>query len=373
LRRSPGGILQNIAFASIGDPRDAKTWSGTPRNLILALEEEGCGVTGFDLQLPPVIRRLLKGLSMGTGMGTDYMRTRATRRIVSARHRLKSVSQEPRPTIHMGTLTIPVGSNCASGAPQYIFVDSTFHLLSNNGFTGYGALQKARFDDLERRSFHSAEHLFAISEYVRDDLLGHYGIPPDRITVVGTGRGKITPYFGSKAYKDGSILFVAKERFEEKGGRLLLDAFPKLTTEYPKVKLIMVCERKYQTLVESVPNAMFKTSLPWEELESLFHQAALFAMPALHEPWGLVYLEALASRCAVLGLDRNALAEITGGGKYGFLVRHATPAAIADALISAFSDAEKLRSMAAAGQEHCLSTYSWARTAALIRQRLVDA
>jgi glycosyltransferase involved in cell wall biosynthesis len=96
-------------------------------------------------------------------------------------------------------------------------------------------------------------------------------------------------------------------------------------------------------------------------------------MPALHEPWGLVYLEALASRCAVLGLDRNALAEITGGGKYGFLVRHATPAAIADALIHAFSDAEKLRSMAAAGQEHCLSKYSWGRTAALIRQRLVDA
>jgi glycosyltransferase involved in cell wall biosynthesis len=96
-------------------------------------------------------------------------------------------------------------------------------------------------------------------------------------------------------------------------------------------------------------------------------------MPALHEPWGLVYLEALACRCAVLGLDRNALGEITGAGKYGFLVRHATPAAIADALVLAFSDTDKLRSMAAAGQEHCLSTYSWARTAALIRQRLVDA
>jgi glycosyltransferase involved in cell wall biosynthesis len=273
----------------------------------------------------------------------------------------------------MGTLTIPVGSTRRSGGPHYIFIDSTFHLLSNNEFTGYDFLQKARFDDLERRSFHSAEHLFAISEYVREDLVGHYGITPDRVTVVGTGRGKITPYFGSKKYKDGTILFVAKERFEEKGGKLLLDAFQKLTTVYPNVKLVMVCEPKYQALVESVRNAVFKTSLPWEELESLFHQAALFAMPALHEPWGLVYLEALASRCVVLGLDRNALGEITGGGKYGFLVRHATPAAIAAALTLALSDAEKLRSMAAAGQEHCLSKYSWARTASLIRQRLVDA
>src|ERR1700728_4172118 len=122
LHKAPGDILQNISFASIGDPRDAKTWSGTPLNLILALEEAGCCVTGVDLQLPPIIRRLLKGLSMGTGMGTDYMRTRATRRIVSARHRLKSVSDEPKPTIHMGTLTIPVGSNRRSGGLHYIFI-----------------------------------------------------------------------------------------------------------------------------------------------------------------------------------------------------------------------------------------------------------
>lgn len=358
---------------SIGDPRDAKTWSGTPRNLILALEQAGCCVTGVDLRLPRVIRRLLKGFTMGTGMGTDYMRTRATRRIVSARHRSKAGSHYLRPTIHMGTLTIPVGSARRIGGPHYIFVDSTFHLLSNNEFTRYDFLQKARFDDLERRSFHSARHLFPISEYVREDLIGHYGIPPERITVVGTGRGKITPYFGAKEYKDGTVLFVAKERFEEKGGGLLLDAFRKVTTVYPEMKLIMVCERKYQALVESVPNAIFKTSLPWDELESLFHQAAIFAMPALHEPWGLVYLEALASRCAILGLDRNALGEITGDGKYGFLVRQATPTAIADALIRAFSDAEKLRGMAEAGQEHCLSTYTWTRTAALIRRRLEEA
>jgi glycosyltransferase involved in cell wall biosynthesis len=118
---------------------------------------------------------------------------------------------------------------------------------------------------------------------------------------------------------------------------------------------------------------MFKTSLPWDDLERLFHQAALFAMPALHEPWGLVYLEALASRCPVLGLDRNALEEITGGGKFGFLVKEASPAAIADTLIRAFSDSARLESMAAAGQQHCLSTYSWARTAALIRQRMSEA
>jgi glycosyltransferase involved in cell wall biosynthesis len=270
----------------------------------------------------------------------------------------------------MGTLTMPIGCGRKDLGRHYIYVDSSFHLLSSNGISQYPSLQTSRFDDLEKRSFHGAEHLFPISEYVRDDLVGHYDIPEERITVVGTGRGKITPFFGPKEYEDGTVLFVAKERFEEKGGRLLLEAFRAVTAAHPKLKLIMVCERKYQALVESIPNAIFKTSLPWKELEALFHRAALFAMPALHEPWGLVYLEALASRCPVLGLDRNAMREITGGGKYGFLVPHATSAAVAEVLIQAFSDVEKMESMGAAGQNHCLSTYSWARTAALIRQRI---
>jgi glycosyltransferase involved in cell wall biosynthesis len=363
-------MVKDITLAAIGDPASAKTWSGTPRNLILALQESGCHVTGLDLQLPKNLQRVLKGLSMGLGLGKDYMRTRAARRMVNARCRLKMAAHRPRPMIHMGTFTMPIGPRGQVRGRHYIYVDSTFHLLSNNGFSNYRPLQKSRFDDLERKSFHGAEHLFPISEYVRDDLIGHYGMPRERVTVVGTGRGKITPYFGSKDYKDGTVLFVAKERFEEKGGRLLLEAFRRVAAVHPRLRLVMVCEARYQALVESVPNAVFKTSLPWEELEALFHQATLFAMPALHEPWGLVYLEALASRCPILGLDRNALGEIAGGGKYGFLVPHATPGAIADGLIQAFSDAGKLASMGEAGQKHCLSTYSWSRTAAFIRQRI---
>lgn len=361
--------MNDIALASIGDPRGSQTWSGTPRNLILALEAAGCCVTTVDLQLPAVWVAALKGLSLGTGMGTHYLRTRAARRVVGAQGRLRNVVRQHKPVIHMGTQTMPVAPRSANER-HFVYMDSTFHMLCERGLTRYSARQRMRFDDLERKSLHGAEHLFPISEYVRDDLIEHYGVPAERITVAGTGRGKVSPYLGPKRYRDGSILFVAKERFEEKGGRLLLDAFRHAAQVHPKLTLVMVCEPQYQPLVESVPNAIFKTSLPWSELEGLFQQAALFAMPALHEPWGLVYLEALASRCPVVGLDRNALPEITGGGKYGFLAGQATPEAIGDVLIRAFADAPRLQAMGAAGQEHCLATYSWTRTAALIRERV---
>jgi glycosyltransferase involved in cell wall biosynthesis len=112
-----------------------------------------------------------------------------------------------------------------------------------------------------------------------------------------------------------------------------------------------------------VPNVTVTGFIPWDELQQHFHSASLFAMPALFEPWGLVYLEALASRTPILGLRRNALPEITGGGRYGFLIDEATPEALERGLLEAVSDPERLAHMAAEGQRYCLERYSWQRVA----------
>jgi glycosyltransferase involved in cell wall biosynthesis len=103
--------------------------------------------------------------------------------------------------------------------------------------------------------------------------------------------------------------------------------------------------------------------IPQEELQNLFNTAALFAMPALNEPWGLVYLEALACKTPILGLNRNSLPEITRKGQYGLLVDEPTPDCIADAILQAFSHPEKLREMGAMGQTYCLKTFSWDQVA----------
>jgi len=95
-------------------------------------------------------------------------------------------------------------------------------------------------------------------------------------------------------------------------------------------------------------------------------------MPAKHEPWGLVYLEALASRCALIGMNWNALPEFTQNGRFGILIDRATPEAVAGALLDAFQDTDKLARMGDDGQRFCLSTYSWQKTATIIADRLRD-
>ena len=105
------------------------------------------------------------------------------------------------------------------------------------------------------------------------------------------------------------------------------------------------------------------------QLQQLFEQSALFAMPALNEPWGLVYLEALSCRTPILGLNRNSIPELTQHGQFGFAVSEPTAESIAAALLNAFSDVDRLAKMGRDGQKHCLHTFTWEHTA----MRMLDA
>jgi len=183
--------------------------------------------------------------------------------------------------------------------------------------------------------------------------------------------GNVRCIEGEKPYSSCTTLFVAKDRFEEKGGLLLLEGFRLAQASDPRLKLIVVAPEPYREVAESVPGVAFKTALPWNELETLFNEASLFAMPALYEPWGLVYVEALACRTPVLGMNRNALPELTQNGEYGFLLDEATPSCVAAKLLNAYSDIDRLAAMGYRGQQYVRSRYSWDLTAARITDALV--
>jgi glycosyltransferase involved in cell wall biosynthesis len=193
-------------------------------------------------------------------------------------------------------------------------------------------------------------------------LTDHYKVPSERVTVVGTGRGSLSPYTGSKDYANGVILFVAKIRFEEKGGALLVEAFKRALRQNPRLRLVIVGDERYRASLGNIPNIEIHGFVPLDQLQDLFNRACLYAMPAPNEPWGLVYLEALACKTPVLGLNRNALPEITQQGRFGFCVNDATPDAVAEALLKACSDPEGLARMGAEGQEYCLRQFTWEGT-----------
>lgn len=273
----------------------------------------------------------------------------------------------------MGSFDLPLPS-VDSTVRHYLYCDASWEMWRAGGSSthAYTARQLVDADRLERMAYAQMTHLFTTGECVKTHLIAHYGISPDLITAVGTGRGAIAPYAGPKDYASGAILFVAKERQADKGGRLLVEGFQLAREKNPRLRLIMAGDDAHRETARDTPGVDVYSFIPLEQLQTLFNDAALFAMPANHEPWGLAYLEALSCRTPVLGLARNALPEITQNGRFGFCVDVASPARIAAALLDAFADPARLERMGTEGQAYVLNRFTWEGTVARMLE-VIDA
>ena len=118
---------------------------------------------------------------------------------------------------------------------------------------------------------------------------------------------------------------------------IVVQGFQLAHQKNPKLKLILVGQESYQQFAD-LPGVTTYGFTSFKQLQELFNSAALFALPARLEPWGMAYLEAMSCRTPVIGLNRYALPEMTQNGKYGFLMADATPEAFAETLLKACED-----------------------------------
>jgi glycosyltransferase involved in cell wall biosynthesis len=141
----------------------------------------------------------------------------------------------------------------------------------------------------------------------------------------------------------------------------------------PGLRLTIVGEPRHVGEFDDIPQVTALGHVPRAQLQLMFERASLYAMPAVLEPWGLVYLEALSTKTPILGLRRHAIPELTAEGRFGFLVDRPEPDAVAEALVDALSDAARLQRMGTEGQRHCLANYTWDRVAESITATMAGA
>ena len=365
-----------IALISTGNPRDPLNWSGTTRNLILEFEKQGHAIeTVAAGPHSPIHRFFLRASAalQGTEMTfSPECRAYAGKKV--ARELEKGFAQV---VLHTGNSAfLPPNSACES---QYLYCDSTWYSrYARNPYLSPIIRWRSRahksMDRDERAALGRFRHIFCISEVVGRDLVDHYQIDKKKITVVGTGSGRIVPLSGEKQTSESLILFVARHAFEMKGGELLLEAFEKAVKVNTKLTLVIVAPKALEKRTKGIPRVSVTGNLSWDSVQDLFYRAQLFVMPALYEPWGLVYVEALLCKTPIMGLNRNALPQITDHGRFGVLVEEPSADALATAILAAFSDPLKLKNMGEEGQSFCLKNYSWQIVVQrMLRQFAADA
>jgi glycosyltransferase involved in cell wall biosynthesis len=197
----------------------------------------------------------------------------------------------------------------------------------------YPTLRGSRFQGLLYRYYlpsllKRAQHIIAISQNTRDDLLSCYGIQ-DRVSVVYLGYDSERFYPGDGSGEDiavldkyglipGYILFVGY-LIPKKNIETVVHALGLLRSRFAcQARLVMVGKQgnggeRVIELVEQMgltDRVQVTGFLPDDELGAIYRNARVFVFPSIYEGFGLPVVEAMACGTPVLVSDGGSLPEL---------------------------------------------------------------
>lgn len=210
------------------------------------------------------------------------------------------------------------------------------------------------YKKIDKKSLECMDHIFTLNDWCKKLLINSYGISEKRVTKVGVGINLI-PFYGEKNYCNYKMLIVLRKGTEHyKGLDLLLDAFSIVKESIPNLTLHVV-----GTDYVKKDGVFYYFDQPRSVTVKLFQECSLYVMPALLEPNGTTYLEALANKTPIIGLNRFAFPEFCGYGKYGFIVNKPDTEELAKCIENAYKNPKLLKTMGDNGQNFVLKQFTW--------------
>lgn len=221
-----------------------------------------------------------------------------------------------------------------------------------------------------------ADHIIAVSETTKRDLIKHYGTPADKISVIyEAAAAHFTPQSESRI-AEVRAKYNLPERYLIHVGTIeprknlarLVEALSILRRDDPDLRLVVVGSVGW--LTESFFNAIerFDQSeavirpgyIPDDDLPAMLSGASVAVIPSLYEGFGLPVLEAMACGVPVACSSTSSVGEIAGDAAITF-----DPESV-DAMVDAISAPLYAGYMRTALREKGLrraGEFSWARAA----------
>ncbi len=191
---------------------------------------------------------------------------------------------------------------------------------------------------IERTALEAADAIVAVSREMRADILRHFSVAPDKITVIHNGidteeyrpvssRARLGR-FGIDP-RSPYILFVGRIS-RQKGILHLINAIPYLD---PGAQIVL-CASAPDTpdiakeLEEAVDRAgasqgrviWIREMVDRPTAIELYSHAAVFCCPSIYEPFGIINLEAMACEAPVVASAVGGIREVVAHGETGYLV-----------------------------------------------------
>ena len=198
-----------------------------------------------------------------------------------------------------------------------------------------------------KRVVRTARHLVTVSEFTRQRLIEHYGVPEDRVTAVPLGisdafvvrtRAETDAVLAKHGLTGLPYLVAFSGSDPRKNTQGLLRAWSLLATKRGAAKLVLFGRKSNASVfganaetIEDV-DVVRVGGVPDEELACLFGGSQGLVFPSFYEGFGLPVIEAAASGAPIVTSIVTSLPEVAPAGTR--LVDPANIAEMADAMLT---------------------------------------
>lgn len=173
---------------------------------------------------------------------------------------------------------------------------------------------------IERLTFKRIPYLISNTEYVRDRISRAYGVDRSNIKTIYIGLPGFWLEQAGDNRKNGrkknQLLFVGGN-YQRKGLLNLARAVVKVKEEFPDLRVTVIGKDPNQHKIEKALKKIgcrdvfdFEGFVPADKMADYYRKSTALVMPAQIEAYGLVFLEAVACACPVIGTAKGGTSEL---------------------------------------------------------------
>jgi phosphatidyl-myo-inositol alpha-mannosyltransferase len=262
--------------------------------------------------------------------------------------------------LHIHEPTTPSPSVIAAWSARGPVV-GTFHTSNDkaraNSIMMFSAILQPALEKVSAR--------IAVSEDARRTLIDHFGgdaiLVPNGVRVSTYEDAKPLPQFNSD---QPTLVFLGRVDEPRKGLQVLLAALPLIAVTHPDVRLLVAGPGDHEEALTELPaehhdRVVFLGKIAEADKGDFFATGDVYVAPNTGgESFGIVLLEAMASRVAVLASDIDAFVKVLGGGAAGALFDNENPESLAAVASDLLSHPEKREQLVADAYVH-VQRYDW--------------
>jgi phosphatidylinositol alpha-1,6-mannosyltransferase len=212
-----------------------------------------------------------------------------------------------------------------------------------------------------------ADHLLAISAYTRERANRlHGGFDRAQVCWLGTETDDAPDITPIGDCRPTALILARMDELNYKGHRELIDCWPQVIRAVGDARLLIVGggpyldEHRRRASASSVAESIVFTGfVPDQDIDKVWRESTVFAMPSRGEGFGLVYIEAMRHGRPVIASIHDAAPEINLDGVTGYNVNLDKPDELPQRLIYLLKNPSQAATLGLNGQRHWREHFSY--------------